>query len=98
MQVGVTCVSIPDKSFVVATTRAQRAGPTAMTVVFGADVTPGQKIVLLLQVQTGRYMSKRVRIGIDKAVARCDIAGRSHAHQPQAGAAWMGLVDTLVEL
>ena len=52
---------------------------------------------LLLAIDAGGDVAQRVLVGIDKAMAGSDIARRTDAHQAQAGAAGMRLVDALVE-
>ena len=57
-----------------------------------------EKVGLLLAIDAGGDVAQRVRIGIDKAMARRDIAGRSDAHQSQPRAAGMRFVHALVQL
>ena len=48
MQVGVPCVSIAHKSFVVTATRAYGTRPARLTIVLGIDVSALQKVLLFI--------------------------------------------------
>jgi hypothetical protein len=67
-----------------------------MAVVFGVNISPGEKIVLLFFVDTGGHVTQDVLIGVDKAMAGGDISRGTDAHHAQPGAAGEGLVDALV--
>jgi hypothetical protein len=97
MQVGVPGVAVAHESLVVATARAHGAGPTGVAIVLGSDIAPAKKIALLFAVDPTGDMTDRVAIGIDKTVARCDVAGRPDTYQTKTRATWMRLADALVE-
>ena len=65
---------------------------------FAVDVAAVEKVVLLLAIDAGGDVAQRVRVGIDKAMARRDIAGGPDAQQAQAGAAGMRFVHALIQL
>ena len=91
-------VAITHESFVMAPASAQRTSPTRLTVVLRIDVAAVQELTLLFTIETGRNMTQRVLIGIDEAMARRDIARRSHANQPEPRAAGVRFIHTLAQL
>ena len=61
---------------------AQRTRPAGLAIVFIIDVAAIQEIGLLFAIDTGGDIPQRVSIGIDKAVARRDVARWTHTEQP----------------
>src|SRR5437879_1635569 len=91
-------VAIVYVGLVMTASRTQGTRPAGVAIVLGIDVAAAQEVRLLLAIDAGRYVSDRVHVGIDEAMARRDIARGSDAQQSERRAAGVRLVDALTQL
>src|SRR5580704_15899045 len=91
-------VSVAHESFVMATAGAQRPRPAGVAIVFGIDMAAAQKVGLLLAIDAGGDVSQGMRVGIDEAMTRRNIARRSDAHQSQPRSAGVRFIYALAQL
>ncbi len=66
-------IAIADERLVMASAGAQRPRPALMAVVFGVDISSSEEIILFFPVDAGGHVTQDMLIGVDKAVARCDV-------------------------
>ena len=83
MQIRVAGIAIPHVRLMMAAAGTQRARPTGMAIVLGVDMPTRQKVSLRRLIDACRNMAQLMRIGIDKAMARRDIARRADSNQTQ---------------
>src|SRR5258708_2840377 len=76
---------------------AERTRKTTMTIVLPLDVSAIEKRLLLFPVDARGNVPESVGVGIDKAMTRCDIAGRPDAYQTERCTTRVRLVDALVQ-
>ncbi len=75
-----TRVSVMHEGFVVASASAKRTSPARLAIIFAVDVPSIQKLLLFLTIESaGLDVAERMLVGIDEAMTRCYITGRSHA-------------------
>ena len=66
-------IAIADERLVMASTCAERPRPALMAVVLGIDISSREEINLPVSVDAGGHVTQDMLIGIDEAVARCDV-------------------------
>src|SRR5690242_13088496 len=98
VQIRVAGVAIAHVRFVMTAAGAHRARPTGVAICLRLDVAAREEIRLACAIQTRSDVPQPVRIGIDEAMARSNIARRPDAHQAEPGAARMRFADALMQL
>ena len=91
-------IAIADERLVMASTGAQRPRPALMAVVLGINISSCEEIILLLPVDAGGHVTQDMLIGIDEAMAGCNVPGRPDADHAQPSATGKGFVYPLVQL
>ena len=66
-------IAIADERLVMASAGAERPRPALMAVVLGIDISSREEIILPVSVDAGGHVTQDMLIGIDEAVARCDV-------------------------
>lgn len=81
MQIRVAGIAVTNKSLMMTSAGTERTREAAMTIVLPFDVAPIEKLVLLFLIDAGAYIAQSMRVGIDEAMAGCDVTGRTDADQ-----------------
>jgi hypothetical protein len=68
-----------------------------MAVILRVDVAALQEVGLLFAIHARRDVTQRMRIRIDKAMARSNVARRTHTDKTQPRATRMRFVDALMQ-
>src|SRR4051794_3780320 len=90
-------IAVTDVRFVVASTRAQRSSPADLAGLFPVYMPSVEEGFVFHFIESAGERPERMFIGIHEAMARSEIARRTHTKESQSSAAGMRFVDALIE-